>query len=453
MTQRVNSFSQRMRVIGLLHMGPEKVRLMREGGWVVSTNVVKAVAMVVGLRLMTEVLPRDVFGAANLLMSAAMLGFSVLSYPLLQAVTRLYPDVEQHGAIRPLRMLIIKILMSASLLLAAGGGLWLFVGGASSDFRGRSDMIYLALVSILLLQAFMAVELALLRAARRQKASGLWEAGNATLRPILVVGLVVLLGPSSHVVLWAYAAALAISSLVTLGLRDPWPAVPAVARETANMRSLRREVVVYGLPLVPIVAMSWVLTVSDRYIIAWQLGADATGLYTAAYGLITTPFIMCQGVLSTTLRPLYHIAISQQNQALERKAYMTWLGATVLTSLLGLALTVLLLDLVTRLFLAVEYREAVHFIPWLALGASLQAISQVIESILYGHKRTALLPAGYVFTTAFCLVATILLVRRSGVIGAAWAYCLTYALHCIVFALMSWFFVRRRQLIGAAHVA
>lgn len=429
----------------LAQAAPEKRRLAREGAWVAMGSIVKAVAMIGGVRLLTEVLPRDVYGATNLILGGVMLAFNVLAYPLLQATTRLYPEAETHRTIHALRGLILKVLLAGTTLVLAGAGIWLLLAVSPQTLRGSPMLVFLTLAVILLFQAFMAAEMALLRAARRQKAASLWAAGTAGLRPLAAAGLVVLFGATAHAALGGYALVLAGTTMLTLTLRRPWPPDRAHSEDDETLPRLRREIVAYGLPLVPVLAMSWVLTVSDRYIIAWQAGAQATGLYAAAYGLITSPFIMCQGILSATLRPVYHRAISSGNRSLERRAYGTWFLATFLVCLGGLGATLILAPWVGRIFLAAEYRSATAFMPWLALGAALQALSQVVESILYGHKRTALLPVGYLFTALFCLAVTFALVRRHGPLGAAWAYCLTYGMHLTIFAILARIALRRKR--------
>ena len=291
----------------------------------------------------------------------------------------------------------------------------------------------------------MAVDVAMLRAARRQKAASLWEACNAGLRPLATAGLVLLLGAETHVALGAYALVLGGTTAASWALRKPWPPDRVHASTDDTVKRLRRQIVSYGLPLVPMLAMSWVLTVSDRYIIAWEAGAGAAGLYTAAYGLITTPFIMSQGIFSTTLRPVFFRAISEKNRALERRTYVVWVASTASICLVGAMLTLVLAPWVARVFLAAEYRAASAFMPWLALGASLQALSQTVEALLYGHKRTALLPVGYACTAASCLLVTFALVRSHGVMGAAWAYCLTYGLHLVLFSAISCVVLRWRS--------
>lgn len=43
----------------------------------------------------------------------------------------------------------------------------------------------------------------------------------------------------------------------------------------------------YAIPMIPTTLLWWIVSVSDRYIITYMLGADANGLYAAAYKIPT----------------------------------------------------------------------------------------------------------------------------------------------------------------------
>ena len=85
------------------------------------------------------------------------------------------------------------------------------------------------------------------------------------------------------------------------------------ARQTGEIRhrrptyalSLKREVWIYALPLIPMELLFWVNGLGDRYIIGYMMTATDVGLYAATYTLVNEAFNRSSMVLLRSFQPVY----------------------------------------------------------------------------------------------------------------------------------------------------
>ncbi len=416
-----------MKVLDLARQFGER-RLIREGGWVAVGQGVAIVARIGGLRLITDLVSPQVYGEVVLLLGLATLGSSMFCSPVLTALVRFYPDAARAGRVAELRALLSKLLVPRTLgiaaLLAGGGVIW---AGFSS---GRASAIAFVGVAILLvLDVVRLFESTLLNAARRQRAYSLWYAADAVSRPALAVAAILLFGADAVSVLLGYAAAVACTNLAfrraTVRGGPGEGAAPG-----AWVEEIRRSMLRYAGPLVPLALLGWIISLSDRYILAGLTGPMQTGIYAAAYGLASTPFIMLDQFLALTLRPVYFDAIAQRDRRRERRIFLVWLAVLAVTLLLGMALIVPLAGPIVKLVLGEAYWGAAGLVPWIAAAYAIQAVQHLFEHpILALHQTRRLLVVHAV--GAFTAVSFyFVLIPSSGARGAAIATLLSMLASC-----------------------
>lgn len=164
------------------------------------------------------------------------------------------------------------------------------------------------------------------------------------------------------------------------------------ARETPrhrspDYRSLRKEVLAYAWPLIPLELVGWVNTLGDRYVIAYLMTAAEVGIYAAAYTLINEAFNRSNMVLLRTFQPVYFNHFSRGQSEPARKVFRIWMISVVVGGLVGVLALVLLKGWVSELLLAEAYQSAAVLMPIIGMGCALQAIGIVLAQPLYARKR------------------------------------------------------------------
>ena len=175
----------------------------------------------------------------------------------------------------------------------------------------------------------------------------------------------------------------------------------------------------YGLPTIPMSMASWVTTSSDRYVIAYFLGATSVGIYSAAYGLGSIIFIFAAMVGFVLPPPLFKLY--DEGRMSEVKTHLSYslkyLLALTIPFVFGAAI---LAEPVLTLFSTAEIAGKGHLIvPVVALSILFSCANSVICLILGLVKKMKLVAAIHVVAAAVNLGLNILVVPHLGILGAA----------------------------------
>jgi O-antigen/teichoic acid export membrane protein len=363
-------------------------RILREGVWVASGQGLSAIAALVSIRIMTELLAPEEFGRLTLLAGVVALALGLSATPRLQAVIRYYPEAAREGQIDALRILgfrLVSPVVAVTATILAGGGLMVGPRLGEPWFMG------LLLAATLVIDSLRSFELVLFNAARRQRIAALIYIADAWSRPLMAIVAVVVFGSSAEAALAGYVAGsgavvLAIYAWSRLEGRNP-AALPRdvnLSHEALLTAAIRR----YALPLMPLAVFGWLSGMGDRYVIADLLSLHDAGLYAAAYGLASRPFLMLGIIVELTMRPVLQNAAASRDEALVARTHKMWLLTAGAGAAFGVACFFLLSDWVGHLLLAGEFRSATALMPWIALGYSIYIMSNVFSRFCYAFDNT-----------------------------------------------------------------
>lgn len=396
-------------------------RILREGAWVAGGQIVSTVAALISIRIMTELLAPEEFGRLTLLVGASALALGLAANPRLQAVMRYYPDAARDGRIGALRAIAVRLIAPlvavAAAILALGwlaAGLWL--GGVW--FTG------LLVAALLVVDCLRSLELSLLNAARRQREAGLIYAADAWSRPLMAIVCVLAFGSSADAALAGYIAGSAgVVLVMRLWMRleglGEWdaPQNPDVRRDEDLARSIRR----YAWPLAPLAVFGWLSGVGDRYVIAGLLSLQDAGLYAAAYGLASRPFLMLGGVVELTMRPVLQNAVAAGDVAQVGRTKTIWLLTMAGGAAFGVVCFVLLSEWVGRLLLAEQYRSATVLMPWIALGYAIYNMATVHTRFCYAFDDTKAVSLLVICGGLLGVAVMVPAIHFGGLLGAAFS--------------------------------
>ncbi len=408
--------------------------LWGEAFWALFGQFGSALALLIGTRLLTELVTPEVFGQVALLSGFVALGVSVFAYPFIFAGMRMISECidQQH---RAELLAIVSGLTARSTLIII---LLLVLASAAYNYQTQQDTSLLLLAGILL-AATIRRELGvqLLIGERRQRDASFWQTSDSILRPLLAIALVWSLGGKAEWLLLGYILASIISNLIwSLVNRLSLEQAPVCASSTTS-RNLTQAVWRYALPLMPMELIFWVNGLGDRYVIGYLLTAAEVGLYAATYTIINEAFNRSAMVLLRTFQPAYFQSFSQQQTREGLSILWLWLACVVALGIIGVALVWLTKDWVASLLLAKSYHSAVELMPAIALGSALHAVGTVLAQPLLAKKRTRTLLKGRLcgaLTAALCLP---LMVQYFGLPGAAMANPIYYGVEALVLALLA----------------
>jgi O-antigen/teichoic acid export membrane protein len=393
-------------------------RQLTEIAWVVGGQAFTALGTVVGVRILTQALAPSAYGTVSLALGLSTLAISLVAAPLTQAAIHFYPKVIADGSVRELLTAVLRCYrVMAPWVLAIA-----LIAGIVYVASGQGTPALVVLLTLLFTSdCWRSANLSLLNAARRQRRSALWMAGDSWSRPLAAAAAVLLFGQSPVAVLAAYV--LVSACLVTVFSYRLWPQGPASEAGADPTRSRRWDSRLwqYALPLIPLGVVTWASTLGDRYIIGGMLGVADAGVYAAVYGLSSIPFMLVNGTAEQGLRPIYQMAVSRGDRARASKILTLWFGIVVAVCCVGVLVFAFGHDAIAALIVAQPYRRAAGLMPWIATGYAIRAASYVLERVCYAYGETRRVLIIQVLAVAATAVVTPLGIFTLGIRGAAMA--------------------------------
>ncbi len=185
----------------------------------------------------------------------------------------------------------------------------------------------------------------------------------------------------------------------------------------------------YSIPLIPNTILWWITNVSDRYIVAYQLGEGANGLYAAAYK-IPSMIMLVSGIFMDAWQ------ISAFTEEEERDRFYTKVMSAYSSILFVMASGVILCTrLIPHILFAEAYYDAWKYIPLLVVAMVFTCMVNFLGSIYMVEKKSV----RSLMTAAISAVVNIVLnvwwIPIFGVNGAAAA---TLVCYLLVFAIRLW---------------
>lgn len=383
--------------------------------WAIAGQVATVVFTLAGTRLVTQFLDPGLYGTVNLLQNAILLLRTLFCSPILNTGLRFYPEAERGQYLKVFRVHLLRGMMRALIaveVLAIAGGL---------VYLRRLGVTPLMVVGIAVYAASDVVrtlEVTLLGAAQRQRPVASLTSFENLIRPLLIVGGVILFGASVSAVL----GAMALSILLTLVSIYVFVRRDSEGGDAAIPAKIVDQMQRFAIPLIPVAALNWVTSLSDRYIIEWFThDAAAIGVYAAGYGLASAPLMVINGVVLMVLRPVYFATESHGDYHRAERTFVIWSMTTGICCLAAAGLIFLTRSFIVTAFLGPQYRNAVTVIPWIGLGYAFYAVEQVLEQKMLAKKRSAAVLISQTAGGVASVVITIPLVMKFGMMGAAYA--------------------------------
>jgi O-antigen/teichoic acid export membrane protein len=405
-----------------------RLRLWKAGfelGWVTLGHGAAVLGSLLGVRLLTGVLPPGPYGELALGLTVATLAQQTLLSPLSGASLRFFATAAERGEESAFVRALFHLMAQATGVLSVAVALFAAILAATGH-RAWATLAALALVFAVLAGLCSALD-GMQNASRRRRVVA-WHDGMAPwLRFLAAWALVTALGPTSTAAMLGYAAATALvlasqSAFFAAGLRAPGGAAaasPAAAAEwTVRIRAYAWPFVTWGI-------FSGAQFAADR----WALEAFATtrdvGLYSVLYQLGYLPMSLASGLLTQLVAPVLFARAGDGSDAgrlrsarsLNRRLVLLVVVLSALSAALAFLLHVRIFDVLAD----ARYREVSGLLPWMVLSGGLFAAGQTsVLSVLAGSSARSLI-APKIVTAVVGVGLAVLGAAKGGLPGVVFA--------------------------------
>ncbi len=373
------------------------------------------------LRVLTGVMPPELYGRYALVLGYVGFVAALFVNPFAQAMNRFVHEAGQNGT---MRAFLVWGLRTTSLLALVGAlGIPFFLA-----FYVESDA-NLVLLGLLLFVTLLGAnlrdrQLGLFNTFRWRKRYVALATSDAWTKTLAVAAAVMLWGPTLASALlgmtvgtWLLALA-GLPWLVELARHRPESPPPETKFEAAPL-------VRYALPLFGVNALSWLLSSSDRYVVAAVLDEAEVGRYVASCQVaLIGPTLLTSAFFPMFTPLLYQRMATHPNEPLKLDRYA--LAITALSLFVG-GLVVADLDATFGILVSRgDYFTGDSVVPFVLLGQLAYALHQVAEHEAHFQKRTQGLIVANGLAALVSLGTNLLLAPRLGIMGAALATLATY---------------------------
>lgn len=263
---------------------------------------------------------------------------------------------------------------------------------------------------------------------------GVLQVGQALLNMLLSLLLVVGLLQGAPGRMTAQLATAAVAAAAALWLLGRDGLLGWADKQAAHWK----EALAFGVPLVPHVAGLFLLSSVDRIVINGELGLAEAGIYMVAVQLAGVMAMVFDAVNSAYVPWLFERLKRdrpEEKRQIVRYTYL-WFGLILLVVALAFVAGPTLVTLVA----GPGYARSGEVIGWLALGQGFGGMYLMVTNYIFYSKRTGMLAAATLSSGFLNIVLLLLLVRLSGLQGAAVAYCVAMAARF----LLTWWVAQRR---------
>lgn len=208
-----------------------------------------------------------------------------------------------------------------------------------------------------------------------------------------------------------------------------------------NSPELRRQMVAYGLPLTLTYFATMVLDVSDRFMIAWWLGAPTVAGYAAAYDLTQQVVGAIMNVLFLAAFPRVVTAWEAGGATAARQAMIPLSRAMLLGAPLISGIFIGWSSDISQLFFGEAVRsDAAQLMPWVAFAIATGCFKSFFLDIPFQLAKVTYIQVRINLAMASLnVILNFLLIPNSGIIGAAIATTAAF----LIGAILSWWFGRK----------
>lgn len=378
-----------------------------------------AASTLVLVPLLTKTLGAHGYGIWTQAWVTISLALGFVGFGLPYALTRFLPaktnkrEVQEEFYSVLCLVFLVTLIVSVILIISAE-----FIAGAF--FEGATGAVRITGL-IILVQSMDITLLSLFRVRRQMKSYAIFTIATRCAE----IGLIAYFVLNGHGILTALLCLLAARASIL-------PVLFFLIKSQIGIKRPRfsriKEYLTFGLPTVPGNISAWVIASSDRYVIAYFLGAASVGIYSAGYALGRLPDVLLGivgFVLPPTLSKLYDQGRISEVETHLRYS-LKYLLALAIPFVFGAAI---LAEPTLRLFSTAEIASQGYFVlPLVALSALFLCTYGVIGSILVLVKKTRTDGLIWIVAAVANLGLNIIAVPRLGILGAALATLVAYSL-------------------------
>jgi O-antigen/teichoic acid export membrane protein len=299
---------------------PGRRRLSGEILWVVTGQAISVIGALVGIKLLTELLPPKAYGELALAMTAATLANQTILGPLSNACTRFFAPANEAREVTQYLKAVSSLTVAAAMSLIVLGVLAVFV----LEVAGHGTWVALvaATFAFAVISGCNAIMDGMQTAARQRSVVALHQGFGTWLRFLCAVWLIDKLGVSSFAAMCGYGlgslfTAISQGCFFTRGIVHPLSFEHEISGSALSR--WKPTIIDYAVPISIWGMFTWMYMASDRWALQAFASTEDVGRYAVLYQLGYYPMMLVSGIVSQFLAPIFFQISGDATDPLRRR--------------------------------------------------------------------------------------------------------------------------------------
>ena len=382
--------------------------------------IVPAIMGIIAMPIITRLFPPQDYGNYILVLTTVSILSTITSAWLSASVIRFFPVYKLSDLIEESYATVIKLTIASlvAISLIFLGILFFVQGNISANLYSLMRIGFLVSIATSCSQ----VLLDFLRAKRKVT----WYSAITVWRSAAGLGLGVVL-----VTVFQYGVdGLLWGSFLSMVIVLPllWKvAVGKLSFKKGCIHSqMTSEMAKYGFPVIAINIASWVMSLSDRYMLGFFRGSVEVGLYSVGYAISEHAIFMITSLYMIASAPIVYTIWENRGEEASRKflskstRYYLLIGLPAAVGLSALA------EPVISVLATPEYLSGYRIVPLVAFGAFLVGITHRFSEALIFYKRSDFLMYCMVGAALLNIGLNFIFIPKYGYMAAAFTTLIAY---------------------------
>lgn len=195
-----------------------------------------------------------------------------------------------------------------------------------------------------------------------------------------------------------------------------------------------KQLLVYGIPLIPNTIMWWLVNGLNRPIMEAELGLSAIGIFAVA-----NKFPSVIAMIFSVFSSAWNLSVLEEFESKDFNSYFNKVFDLVvgLALIVGIGISIFSKPIV-RIFADDAFFDAWKFIPVLVLGVIFQCSASLVGSIFSAEKKSKYFFYSSIWGAVSSVIFTVIGIKILGTMGAAIAIALSFAVIMVVRIYYAW---------------
>ena len=419
-------------------------RLRSEALWVFAGQLGLALGIVLGVKILTQVLDPVEFGRLSIANTVVLLISISVFNPLGHGFTRFWSISHDRGQVEEF-ILTANRYAGWLLLFVLAVSLAFFVFCSFSGLLDRQGLIAVSLI-VGALRGYFGLRLAVLLGARKRKIVALTNAGTAIFKPLGATFLVIVFVSNADCAMWGYlittlAILFVVEHYYKNFIKDDLKRSLSNRTNDINSDKMGKEILAFSWPFCVWGIFVWIHQSCDRWSLLAFHGADVVGSFSVVALLAVYPLIFSSGFLLNLFMPVaYERAGDLSSYSALKSAYkfiLIMIAVYTIGAMALIAFFAFFHEAIVVLISNAEYVKFSYLLPALTLSWAFFYLGEALAAFGFIVKKPKIYVLPKLISATIAAFGAFFLSSEIGAQGVVWALGISgffYAAWCVIIA-------------------